>query len=117
VVNSSSHLIVLRLQFGDIVRLFQHLCFDGSQRLFAFLELDFCLFVSSSPIVLQRQPVAKNTIELLEDISGGQSTDEPDAQLEADIDKGPAAGPIEDDGELTDQALYAFASDDDENDF
>jgi hypothetical protein len=63
------------------------------------------------------EPVTENTIELLEDISGGQSADEPDAQLEIDVDKEPAADPVEDDGELTDQALYAFASDDDKKDF
>jgi hypothetical protein len=55
--------------------------------------------------------------ELLEDVSGGQSADELDAQLEINVDKEPAADPVEDDGELTDQALYAFASNEDENDF
>jgi hypothetical protein len=66
---------------------------------------------------LPDEPVSKNMIELLEDVSGGQSADEPDAQLEIDVDKEPAAEPVEDDGELTDQALYAFTSDDDENNF
>jgi hypothetical protein len=63
------------------------------------------------------EPLAENTIELLENISGDQSADRPDAQLEIDVDNEPAAEPVEDDSELADQALYAFASNDDENDF
>jgi hypothetical protein len=35
----------------------------------------------------------------------------------SNVDKEPAVDPVEDDGKLTDQVLYAFASDDDENDF
>jgi hypothetical protein len=63
------------------------------------------------------EPLAGETIELLGGISDGQSASEPEVQIEIDVDNEPAAETVEEDGELTDQAVYEFASDDEENDF
>jgi hypothetical protein len=58
------------------------------------------------------EPLAHNAVE---DIR--QSVSESDVQIEIDVDDEPAAEPVEDDGELTDQAVYGFASDDEDSDF